>query len=103
MGAAANVTTVPEILAYYAASGPIASGGAEGTLYADLPDDVAGLARVVQGLLIHQHVGPSYGVPLTTARIENVHVRPTERRLQIIQEIDPRPLTQARPIETRLV
>ncbi len=40
-----------------------------------LPEGVAALAKVVQGVLIHEHVAPTYGVTLSDARRETVHLR----------------------------
>ena len=34
-----------------------------------LPRDVGGLAGVVQGLLMHRHVSPAYGVEVSEARL----------------------------------
>src|SRR5437773_1044163 len=98
-----DVKTQRGSVSFYARPGPIASAGALASLYAELPNHVAALVEAVQGLLIHQHVGPSYGVPLSEDRVETVHIRSVERRLEAIMAIDPRPLSQPRSIETRLV
>jgi hypothetical protein len=38
--------------------------GRHAALFDGLPCDVRALAKIVQGLLIHQHIAPAYGVPL---------------------------------------
>jgi hypothetical protein len=39
--------------------------GRHATLFDGLPRDPGALAMIVQGLLIHQHIAPAYGVTLT--------------------------------------
>ncbi|MBL6653293.1 MAG: transglutaminase domain-containing protein, partial [Reyranella sp.] len=43
----------------------MSDAGAKGALLDGLPRDVGGLAKVVQGVLIHEHVAPAYGVALS--------------------------------------
>jgi len=47
-------------------SRPIAMSdpGRHTALFSELPRDPGALARTVQGLLIHQHIAPSYGLTL---------------------------------------
>ncbi len=65
--------------------------------FAALPDDAGGLARVLQGLLIHEHMPDFYGVTLSDRQRGEPHVRGTEQILERIAVHDPRPLSQARP------
>ncbi|MDP3242812.1 MAG: transglutaminase-like domain-containing protein [Reyranella sp.] len=65
--------------------------------FAALPDDVAGLAKVLQGLLIHEHMPDVYGVRLTERQRGEPHVRGAEEVLERIAVHDSRPLWQARP------
>jgi hypothetical protein len=65
--------------------------------FAALPDDVAGLAKVLQGLLIHEHMPDVYGVTLTERQRGEPHVRGAEEVLERIAVHDSRPLWQARP------
>ena len=39
--------------------------GRHAAVFDGLPRDVRALAQTVQGLLIHQHIAPAYGVALT--------------------------------------
>jgi hypothetical protein len=68
-----------------------------------LPSDVAGLARVVQGLLIHEHIAPAYGVTLSAEQHAQAHMRGVEKILDCIARQDSRPLSQARPAGERVV
>lgn len=65
--------------------------------FAALPDDAGGLARVLQGLLIHEHMPDFYGVTLSDRQRGEPHVRGAEQILERIAVHDPRPLAQARP------
>ena len=65
--------------------------------FAALPDDAGGLARVLQGLLIHEHMPDFYGVTLSDRQRGEPHVRGAEQILERIAVHDPRPLSQARP------
>lgn len=64
--------------------------------FAALPDDVAGLAKVLQGLLIHEHMPEVYGVTLSDRQRGEPHVRGAADVLERIAVHDPRPLYQAR-------
>jgi hypothetical protein len=81
----------------------MSDAGRQARLLDDLPRDVGGLAKVVQGLLLHQHVSPAYGVKLSQAQLAEPHIRGVEPMLDCIVERDSRPLSQARPEAERLV
>lgn len=68
-----------------------------------LPNDVAALARVVQGLMLHEHAAPFYGVVLADERRRQSHIRPVGRMLDRLFALDGQPLSVARPVEARLV
>ncbi len=67
-----------------------------------LPREVAGLAHVLQGLLIHEHIAGAYGVTLSDERRSTVHIRPVERILEQVLATDARPVTTARPADRRI-
>lgn len=71
--------------------------------FADLPRGPAALAEVVQGLLMHEHVAPTYGVTLRPEQHAEAHLRTVEDMLQSISAKDPAPLTSARPPAERQV
>jgi hypothetical protein len=77
--------------------------GRQAVLMEGLPRDPARLAGVVQGLLLHQHIAPAYGVTLSGAQHGEPHVREVEAMLDRIVAHDARPLDQARPTNERLV
>lgn len=43
--------------------------------FAALPHDIAGLARVLQGLLVHEHLLDVYGVTRSERQCDEPHVR----------------------------
>jgi hypothetical protein len=76
--------------------GVMTSPGKYAELFDGLPRDVAGLVRVVQGLLIHEFWAAAYGVTLTGAERETVHLRRVEDLLGAIVSRDDRPLDVVR-------
>src|SRR5260370_17106223 len=66
-------------------------------LFEDLPSDPGALAAIVQGLLMHEHVAPAYGLTLSGEQHAEAHVRPVEQMLQAIAKRDPRPLSAPPP------
>ena len=65
--------------------------------FAALPGDAGGLAKVLQGLLIHEHMPDVYGVTLSDRQRGEPHLRGAEEILERIAVHDSRPLTQPRP------
>ena len=88
---------------YYLAQSPITDPGRHGDLFADLPDDIPSLCRVVQGLILHIFWAERYGVDLSEERREEVQLRHIAPRLARILELDDRPLTATREPEKRAV
>ncbi len=80
-----------------AMSGP----GAQARLLDGLPNDVGGLAKILQGLLIHEHMPDFYGVALSDRQRGEPHVRGVEQILERIAAHDPRPIREARPAAER--
>lgn len=99
--------TMPELdrdpQTYYAAPGVMTDPGPYGGLLAGLPDDVGSLVGAVQGALLHVFWAGRYGVELSKARQEEVQLRSVREMLARLEELDPVPLTVARPLERRLV
>jgi len=81
----------------------MSDAGRQAPLFDDLPEDVGELARIVQGLLLHQHIAPAYGVTLSQAQLAEPHVRGVEPMLERLADRDPKPLSRARPEARRLV
>jgi Transglutaminase-like superfamily len=89
-------------LEFYSRPATMTSPGRYAPLLGGLPRDIPGLAAVAQGLLIHEHIAPAYGVTLSDEERASVHVRPVERMLELIVAADARPLDVARAPEARL-
>lgn len=64
--------------------------------FAALPRDIAGLAKGLQGLLIHEHMPNLYGITLSDRQRSEPHVRSAWEILERIAVQDARPLTQPR-------
>ena len=95
-----------DVLAYYAQQSAITDPGPYAALYGDLPHDVPGLARVVQGLIIAPYAEPVswYGVHLEQVEFLGplgYGVRPMAETMQRLQQRFPGPLSQPRPPELR--
>lgn len=86
----------------YTRPGMMTSPGRHGSLFAGLPREVAALAGIAQGLVIHEHITGPYGVTLTDERRGSVHIRSVEKLLERIVAEDDRPLTLAREPERRV-
>ena len=77
--------------------------GRHAALFEELPRDAGALAKIVQGLLIHQHIAPAYGVMLSRDQQAQSHVRAVENILGDIVTRDGRPLSVARATNERQV
>jgi hypothetical protein len=77
--------------------------GAHEALFDALPDDVASLARVVPGLMLHQHIGPAYGEPIAPERLPEAQLRPVDDILACVLKHDGGPLDNARPLSKRAI
>jgi transglutaminase superfamily protein len=77
------------------------SAGRHAALLTDLPHDLAGLAAVGHGILIHEHVAPSYNVELSDTDRATVHLRRVEDLLGAITARDGRPLAEPRKPKER--
>jgi Transglutaminase-like superfamily len=87
----------------YRTPADMSDAGRQAWLFEDLPDDAGELAKIVQGLLIHQHIAPAYGVTLSQGQLAESHVRGVEPMLERIADRDSKPLFRPRPEARRLV
>ena len=71
-------------------------------LFEPLPADIAGVAKVAQGLLIHEHMVAGYGRSLTPEEQATVHLRRVEDLVARMVAVDDRPLTERRPPADRV-
>jgi hypothetical protein len=90
-------------LDFYRQPVAMSDAGTQARLFKDLPRDPAALATIVQGLLMHEHIAPAYGVTLSGEQHAQAHVRPVAAMLQDIVKRDPRPLSAARAAGERQV
>ena len=98
-----QIQTTEAILDYYRRATTMTAPGKYAAMFDQLPNDVAGLVRVVQGLAIHEYAASYYGVEVPEDRKKESHIRSVEQMLDRLLEIDGRPLSEARPPVKRLV
>jgi hypothetical protein len=77
--------------------------GRHAALFEGLPRDVGALAKIVQGLLIHQHIAPAYGLTLSSDQQAQSHIRAVEQILDGIVMRDSRALSAVRATNERQV
>ncbi|MCG2786070.1 MAG: transglutaminase domain-containing protein [Anaerolineae bacterium] len=90
-------------LSFFSSQGRISQPGQYAHLFENLPTDIAGLCKIVQGTTIHVFWAERYGLKLSPERQAEVQLRTMEKRLARTLELDPRPLSEARPLERKLV
>lgn len=92
-------------LEYYATASPMTAFDHErsGSALEDLPDDPAGLAAVVRGVLIHRDWAPLLGMQFTEERLADQHLRATREVVARIVELSPEPLRVERALPDRMV
>jgi len=86
---------------FYAQPGRMTSVGAHDLTRA--PRHPADVARMIQGLVIHEFMASAYGVTVSAERASESHIRRVDEMLDRIFALDPSPLAVARPPERRLV
>ncbi|WP_129666043.1 transglutaminase domain-containing protein [Phytoactinopolyspora endophytica] len=92
----------PTTLDLYTQPATMTSLARHADLLQGLPHDVAELAKVLQGLVVHEHLTELYGFKLSDKRRQTVHIRPAEQFLERIHAEDGRPLTEPRTPENRV-
>jgi hypothetical protein len=98
------MTTQREILDFYSHASAMTSVDGHRSRFDALPRDVAALARIAQGLAVHEYVAsPFYGFTVPEKRKKESHLRRLAQMVDSLLAIDPRPLSVARPVEKRLV
>ena len=97
------MTSERDRLDFYRRQSRMSDPGPHAAELGALPRDLASLARVAQGLILHEHWAGAYGQALSDARRSEVHLRSISAMLDRIFAHDPRPLSQARALEDRLI
>ena len=92
-----------DVATYYKQQSPITDPGDYAEMYEDLPNEIAGLCKVVQGLIIHYRGAEMFHYAIPDERLPEIDTRYVPTILARIRELDDRSLTQERPPEKRLV
>lgn len=90
-------------LTYFIQQGPMSDPGAYISLFENLPASISDLVKLVQNVTIHVFWAERYGLNVPPERMDELQLRSIERRLKRTTELDPRPLTEARPIDKKLL
>lgn len=90
-------------LSFFSSQGRISQPGQFAHLFDSLPGDIGELCKIVQGVTVHVFWAERYGLKLSPEREAEVQLRTMEKRLARTLELDPRPLSAARPLERKLV
>lgn len=93
----------PDQLDFYSRPGQMTRASRYAARLDALPRDVAALARIAQGLAIHEYMASAYGVTIPPERSDESHIRSLDRMLDLLLAEDLRPLTEAREPDQRLV
>lgn len=90
--------------AYYAAPGIVTTPGRHAAAVDAMPRDIASLAAIVQGLLVHRFWMPAYGLPEPTKERDlEQGLHGAEAMISRALALDDRPLAEARPPEQRVI
>jgi len=90
-------------LGFYRRQGRMSDPGRHAAALDALPRDLAGVAGAAQGLILHEHWAGAYGQTPSATRRNEVHLRALPAMLDQLLTHDPRPLTEAREPEDRLI
>ena len=90
-------------LTYFTQQGLMSDPGAHVSLFDNLPTSISDLVKLVQGVTIHVFWAERYGFKAPPERMAELQLRSMKKRLARTLELDPRPLTEPRPIEKKLL
>ena len=90
------------ILDFYAIPGPMTDIGKYEDQIKKLPDDVGEMARIIQGLVIHQFLAePFHGVSIPDERKQEMQIRKVTGMIDALLDVDNQALNTERPPEKR--
>lgn len=92
-----------DMLQYYAAQSAVTDPKQYAYLYDSLPDTALEISRELQNILLHNWKTYAGGVQLTEQRRAEIEIRPIARLLGRIEELDARPWSVERPMDSRVV
>jgi hypothetical protein len=95
--------TLQDELEFYRTPGVFTGVGGFAREIAAIPDDVASIARAVQGLLIHEAFASAYGIALPPGRTEEKQLHGAVAMLSRAKRLDGRPIGEGRAAEDRVV
>lgn len=81
----------------------LSAAGLHAAMLDGLPRDIPALVKIVQGLLVHEHITDAYGIAPPPERRGESHVRAVEGMLAAIAARDPRPLSAPRDAQDRYI
>lgn len=90
-------------LAYFTQQGLISDPGNHVSLFDNLPTSIPELVKLVQGVTIHVFWTERYGFKAPPERMSDLQLRWMKKRLIRTLELDPRPLTESRSVEKKLI
>ncbi len=93
----------PNVQSFFAQQGPVSDPRNQAGLLAGLPGQVGALVETLQGLVVHIFWAERSGLQLSDQRKDEVNLRFVSRQLERIRDLDPRPLSEPRPLDKRLV
>jgi hypothetical protein len=88
---------------YFVEQGPMSDPGGQAQLMQNIPAEVEKLVRIVQGTTLHIFWAERCGFQVTAQRREELQLRSMENRLRRLVELDASPITEARPVEKKLI
>jgi len=98
-----QTTTAHDVLDYYARPGRMTSADGHADLLGPLPREAGACARIIQGLLLHEHLAaPAYGITLSAEQRAESQIRPAEEMLERLRARGAQPQAGL-PVEERLV
>lgn len=92
-----------EPLVYFSQQGHISDPGCAAAALNNLPTGLPELAELVRNVTVHVFWAGRYGLTVTPDRMPELQLRTIERRLSRTLALDPRPLTELRPPEKKLL
>lgn len=95
--------TAPADLDFYLQQDEMSDPRRHAPAVAALPGDVGALTRVIQGVMLHEHFAPAYGVSLSDERRAESHLRSVAKILDGVLEHDARPLAERRGVDGRII
>src|ERR1700741_5048936 len=96
-----TITPHSTVLAYYSTPGQFTDLTKHQAQARELSSVLSDLCRVIQGLLLHEHAAPEYGVTLTDERRNEVHIRSVTQMLDRLLTYSDQRLSVARSLDAR--